>query len=309
MKQRMLAGFAFMLSSTFLFAVAGPVAKALYSIGWSPGAVVGVRLVGASLLLLIPMLLALRTHWGEVARNWKTIVVYGIISMAGVQAFFFLALEHLSVAVAILLEMMGAPVIIVFWLWARTRQRPSAITGIGVLVSLVGVLFVLDFRNASLSWVGVIFALAAAGCFASFFLVSSNQSIKLPSIAFTGLGMIIGAIAAVVVNLTRIMPADFKFVPLDFAGMHVSWAVPAGLLILFTVGAYAFGIMGLRYLGATVGSFVNLTEVPFSAIAAWFLLGELLTPLQLMGGVVILIGIAAVKLGDVKPQPTLRSRK
>ncbi|WP_089299842.1 EamA family transporter [Haloechinothrix alba] len=200
--------------STFFFAVACPVAKALYSIGWTPGSVVLIRLAGASVLLLVPTLIALRGRWGEVRHHWRTIVTYGVVSMAGVQAFFFLALEHLSVAVAILLEMMGAPLIIVFWLWARTRQRPSTMTGIGVVVSLLGV-----------------------------------------------------------------------------------------VLVLFTVGAYLFGILGLRHLGATVGSFVNLTEVPFSAIAAWILLAEALTPLQLAGGVVILAGIVLVKWGDLKTKP------
>ncbi|WP_238147953.1 EamA family transporter [Rothia halotolerans] len=293
-------GFMYMLLSTFFFAVAGPVAKALYGIGWTPGSVVLIRLSGASLLLLIPTLLALRGRWGEVRSHWKTILLYGVVSMAGVQAFFFLALEHLSVAVAILLEMMGAPLIIVFWLWARTKQRPNLITAIGVIVSLIGVVLVLDFRNASLSWVGIVMALAAAACFASYFLVSADDTIRLPSIAFTGLGMGIGAVAALIANLAHLMPARFVTTDLDFAGLRVSWLVPALLLIVFTVGAYLFGILGLRHLGATVGSYVNLTEVPFSAIAAWVLLAEILTPLQLAGGIVILTGIVLVKWGDIE---------
>ena len=55
--------------------------------------------------------------------------------------------------------------------------------------------------------------------------------------------------------------------------------------VLFTAGAYITGILGLRYIGATVGSFVNLIEVPFSVIVAWLLLAELPAPIQLFGGV------------------------
>lgn len=299
MRRGVILGFVCMLLSTFFFAVAGPVAKALYGIGWTPGSVVMMRLTGAALILLVPTVIALRGRWGEVRRNWKTVAAYGVVSMAGVQAFFFLALEHLSVAVAILLEMMGAPLIIVFWLWARTQKRPGLITSIGVIVSLLGVVLVLDFRNASLSWIGILMALAAAACFASYFLVSSDHTIKLPPIAFTGLGMGIGALAAVLANISQVMPARFVTSDLDFAGLRVSWIVPALLLIVFTVGAYVFGIIGLRYLGATVGSFVNLTEVPFSAIAAWILLAETLTPLQMLGGTIIVGGIVLVKWGDI----------
>lgn len=179
---------------------------------------------------------------------------------------------------------MGAPLIIVFWLWARTKKRPGLITGIGAVMSLLGVMLVLDFRNGSLSWIGVLMALAAAACFAYYFLVSSDPTIKLPPIAFTGLGMGIGALSAALANISQIMPAHFVATDLDFAGLRVSWLLPALLLIIFTAGAYIFGIIGLRYLGATVGSFVNLTEVPFSAIAAWILLAETLTALQLLGG-------------------------
>ncbi|MCT1657458.1 EamA family transporter [Brevibacterium luteolum] len=303
MHYRVVAGFVFMLASAFFFAVSGPVAKALYEIGWTPGSVVLTRLTGAALILLIPTLIALRGLWGEVRRNWKPIAVYGVVSMAGVQAFFFLAVEHLSVAVAVLLEVMGAPLIVVFWLWARTRQRPSAVTGIGVVISLIGVVLVLDFQNSSLSWFGVFMAVGAAACFAFYFLMAANQTIEIPPIAFTGLGMSAGALAALIINLSQVMPAQFANASVDFAGTRMSWFIPALLLVVFTVGAYVCGFLGLRYLGATVGSFVNLTEVPASAIAAFILLGELLTRQQFLGGGIILAGIALVKWGDLKAQP------
>ncbi|WP_147522404.1 EamA family transporter [Brevibacterium senegalense] len=302
MHVRVVVGFVFMLASALFFAVSGPVAKALYEIGWTPGSVVLTRLSGAALIMLIPTLIALRGRWGEVRRSWRSVAAYGVVSMAGVQAFFFLAVEHLSVAIAVLLEVMGAPLIVVLWLWARTRQRPGAVTGIGVVISLIGVLLVLDFQNSSLSWFGVFMAVGAAACFAFYFLTASQQAIAIPPIAFTGLGMTAGALAVLVINLSHVMPAQFANASVDFASTRMSWFVPAVLLVVFTVGAYVCGFIGLRYLGATVGSFVNLIEVPASAVAAFILLGELLTRQQFLGGGVILVGIALVKWGDLLAQ-------
>lgn len=292
-------GFVFTLLSAFFFAVSGPIAKAFYEVGWTAGSVVSLRLAGAALLISVPTLMALKGQWSQVRRQWKIIATYGLVTMAGVQAFFFLALEHLSVAIAVLLEMMGAPLIIVFWLWARSKRPPTVTTGVGVVVSLIGVILVLDFSASSASWIGVIFALGAAACFACYFLISSDQTITVPPLALTGLGMTVGAAAAAVLNLTGIMPAQLVFTDVTFAGLEMSWMVPAALLVLFTIGAYTCGVIGLRFLGPTVGSFVNLSEVPLAAIAAWVILTETLSPLQLLGAAVILIGICCVKAGDL----------
>jgi hypothetical protein len=151
------------------------------------------------------------------------ILTCGIVSTAGVQAFFFVALGHLSVAVTILLEMMGAPLLIVFWRWACTKQLPNLTTGIGVIVSRLGVLLVLDFRNASLNWTGILMAMAAAACFASYLLVSAIQRIRLPSIAFTGLGMGIGAIGTLIANLAHFMLARFIASHIDATVLMDGW--------------------------------------------------------------------------------------
>jgi drug/metabolite transporter (DMT)-like permease len=297
-QRRMVLGLSTLLLSAYLFAASGPLAKVLYEIGWTPGSVALVRLVGATVLLAGPTLLTLRGQWGEVRRRWKAIVVYGVVAMAGVQIFFFLALEHLSVAVAVLVEMMGAPILIVCWMWVRTRRFPGVVICAGILVCLVGMMLVLDFRGARISWLGLLLAAAAAGCMAGYFMVSSNQSIKVHPIAFTGLGMAVGAVVAVVTTLTRLTPAEFVVDQVDFAGARMPWWVPAFLLVLTTAGAYWLGLVGLRHLGPTLGSFTNLTEVPFSTVTAWIILGEALTGWQLVGGAVMLLGIVLVKARD-----------
>ncbi|KHS50823.1 EamA family transporter [Brevibacterium linens] len=300
MQRATVLGFAFTLLSAVFFAVSGPVAKTFYDIGWSPGSVVLLRLGGAGLIILIPSLAMLRGSWDRARRAWPIIAIYGLVTMAGVQIFFFLALESLDVAVAVLLEMMGAPVLIVFWLWIRHRRQPHPLTGIGILASLAGVLLVLDLIGSRGSWVGVACAVAAAACFACYFLVSSDQRIDLPPLALTGLGMGVGAIATVVLTVTGLLPATFAFTSVSFASTPMSWTVPAALLVLFTVGAYTCGIIGLRLLGPTVGSFVNLSEVPLSAIAAWIILSESLTALQILGTAVIVVGVCLVKIGDLR---------
>jgi drug/metabolite transporter (DMT)-like permease len=296
---RTMVGFGFMLLSSFFFAVSGPIAKTMYATGWSPGAVVLLRLAGSALILLIPTLLALRGKWGEVVRSWRMVVTYGIVSMVGVQLLYFLAVQELTVAVALLLEM-TSPLLIVFWLWITTRIRPATVTFIGMALSLAGLMLILDPSSSHISLSGVLFAMGAAVCLSSYFLVSAKADSGIPPVALTGLGMAVGAVVMAVILLAGVLPADFVLEPVQMGAATVSWMVPLAQIVLFTAGAYVFGIWGLRMVGATVGAFVNLTEVPFSVIVAWLLVAELPTHVQMYGGLGILGGVVFIKWGEVR---------
>jgi drug/metabolite transporter (DMT)-like permease len=63
--------------------------------------------------------------------------------------------------------------------------------------------------------------------------------------------------------------------------------------------AYASGVAATRRLGSKVASFVGLTEVLFSLLFAWLLLGELPLPVQLLGGAFVVGGVVAVRYDEL----------
>jgi drug/metabolite transporter (DMT)-like permease len=64
--------------------------------------------------------------------------------------------------------------------------------------------------------------------------------------------------------------------------------------------AYPTGIVAVRRLGSSLASFVSLTEVIFAVVFAFVLLGQQPGPMQLVGGALILTGIALVKRPRVR---------
>ena len=84
-------GLWFALLSAASFGVSGPFAKSLLEIGWSPGAAVGIRIGGAALVLLVPVVVALRGRWGTLRRNALTLIIYGATAIALCQFFYFSA--------------------------------------------------------------------------------------------------------------------------------------------------------------------------------------------------------------------------
>src|SRR4029077_1913449 len=70
------------------------------------------------------------------------------------------------------------------------------------------------------------------------------------------------------------------------------------LALIPTAIAYTLGIMGISRLQPRFASLVGLSEVMFAVLAAWVLLGEAITPIQAIGGVVVLGGLALARQGD-----------
>ncbi|MHA7240518.1 EamA family transporter [Arthrobacter sp. TMS1-12-1] len=304
MTLRPAAGLWIALVSAATFGVSGPFAKSLLEIGWSPGAAVGLRIGGAAVVLLVPALIALRGRWSTVRGNALTITIYGMTAIALCQLFYFSAVQRMSVGVSLLLEYL-APVLLVGFLWLRSRTAPRPLTIVGSVTAILGLLLVLDLAgDARLDPVGVLFGLAAAVCLVVFFVMSARVDETLPPIVMAGGGMVVAAGTILVLGLTNIMPFRFVFEDVRLAGGTYSWIVPVAVLVLVaTVAAYVTGILAAQRLGSKVASFVALTEVMFAVLAAWLILGELPGPVQLLGGLLIVAGVVCVRVDELRSVP------
>ena len=83
------------------------------------------------------------------------------------------------------------------------------------------------------------------------------------------------------------------------AGQSLPWWVAIGeLAVVAAALAYLLGTYAVRALGATVASFLGLSEVLFAILFAWLLLAELPSLVQLAGGVLVVAGVVTVRLGE-----------
>jgi drug/metabolite transporter (DMT)-like permease len=69
------------------------------------------------------------------------------------------------------------------------------------------------------------------------------------------------------------------------------WPFFASMVIVGTLIPYIFVINSIRHIGGAGASIMGMTEPPIAAIFAWIVLNEILTPIQLLGGAVMLVGI------------------
>lgn len=291
-----------LLASSASFALSGALAQSLLTTGWSAGAVVTLRIGLAFLALLVPGCLSMRGRWRTLQHSWLMIVLYGVLAVAGCQLFYFFAVQRLSVAVALLLEYLS-PIALVLFTWALTRIRPSALTLFGAALSISGLMLVLDiFSGFDVDALGVFFGLLAMIGSAAYFLISAKADESMPPLALATGGLGVATAALVLAGVVGVLPMHTNTAaPVVLAGQSVHWLVPILAIALVAAAmAYVLGILGTTRLGPTVASFVALSEVLFAVIWAWWLVGEQPGMIQLLGGLVILAGVVAVKYDDLR---------
>ncbi|QWF24675.1 DMT family transporter [Nocardioides sp. LMS-CY] len=296
---RLPAGLAFAVVSATTFGLSGPLARPLLESGWSPGAIVLIRISLAALVVLPFGLLALRGRWGLVRRNASLILLYGTIAVAGAQFCYFSAVQHMQVGPALLIEY-TAPAAVVAWMWLRHGHRPGRVTLVGAGIAAVGLVLVLDLvSGVGLSAAGVLWALAAMVGAATYFVISADEDNGLPPMALAAGGLLVGGGVLGLAGLVGVLPMRRATAEVAYAGTDVAWWVPLVLLGVVTAAVpYTTGIAAGRRLGSRLASFVALLEVVAAVVFAWLLLDELPGPVQLLGGVLILVGVVGVKLGE-----------
>lgn len=292
------------LFASAVFGLSGSFAKSLLEAGWTPGAAVTARITGAALILAVPALAALHGRWHQLRDNWLTILLFGLIGVAACQLSYFNAVSRLSVGVALLLEYL-APVLIVLWLWGAGRKRPRTLTVAGTVLSLGGLVLVLDLTGAvKIDPVGLLWGLAAAVCLAVYFFITARENDTLPPIVLASGGLMAGAAVMWLAAATGLLPMTFSTADTRLGSWIAPWWVALGsLVVLATVLAYVASIMAARALGSKMASFVALTEVLFAVAWAWLLLGELPGAIQLLGGVLIVGGVVLVRVDELRASP------
>lgn len=296
---RTAAGLLFAAVSATSFGLSGALARGLLDTGWSAGAAVTARIAIAAAVLLVPAVLALRGRWHLLRDNAGLVAVYGVAAIAGAQLCYFYAVTHLQVSVALLLEY-TAPVAVVVWMWLRHGQRPTRLTLLGAAIAAAGLVLVLDVvGDVQLSTVGVLWALGAMVGAATYFVISADEDNGLPPITLAAGGLVVGGLLLATAGLLRILPFRASTAAAVYGEYDVPWWAVVLLLGLVTAAlAYVTGIEASRRLGSRLASFVALLEVLMALVFAWLLLGELPRGVQLAGGLLVLIGVVVVKMGE-----------
>lgn len=289
------------LVAAFLFALNGSVAKAQIEAGLSAAQVTEIRTLGCAVLLLIFLAItkpaSLRVHRSEI----PFLLLFGVLAYAMTPFLFFLSVELLPVAIAALLAFL-APVLVALWL--RFVKKEPVGKGIWVaLVLVVGGLLLVSqvWSGMTLSPLGVFYGLLTAAALAAYLLLGEEGARRrdVMSLAFWGF-----AIATVTWSIL----APWWAFPWDLLSTTTSmfdgavtgipvWSLVV-LMIVISVVPFVLVLMSLQRIGAQRGGILGTTEPIWAALIAFVLLGEIITPVQGLGGIIVLAGVIVAELAS-----------
>ncbi len=219
-------------------------------------------------------------------RGWRDI---GVVSLPGVVLGAELALWHsslhlTSVANSTLLVNL-APVFVVLYSWLVLRKAPQPIFALALAATILGVLLLKGgtFSTGADTIRGDVLAVMAAVLYAGYVLMleKARRRFSAPVI------MIWSTSAAALCILPLALVAEPALLPLTLTG----WAVLIALSWLSQAGGQSLIAYALAWLPASFSSLTLLLQPAIAAGLAWVFLGEALTPMQCLGGAIILAGI------------------
>ncbi len=277
------------------FGSSGAVIKPLLEAGWSPAAAVTVRALVAGVVLLPIALVVMRGRWDALWRARWRVLLMALIGVAGTQVLYFAAIQRIPVSTAVLIEYL-APVLLVIVAWVTSRRLPKAVVLIGSARrggwprARAGVA-----RRRRTDPIGLGLALLAMVGAAIDYLVAARPSDGLPPVALAAFSLVLGGVVLGLIGLTGLLPLSVTFGTVDLFG-GIPWWIPLlWVIVISTAVAYATSITASEILGSRLSSFVGLLEVVAATLYAWGQLGETPGWMQLIGGVLILVGIGFVR--------------
>jgi len=293
-------GYVFVTVAAVLFSVNASVAKVVLEAGMEPARLSALRCTGAALGLGLALLVVAPRRLRFRLRELPALAALGVAGAALVQWLYFVAIDRLPVGIALLLEF-TAPVLVALYTRVIRREDVRRRTWLAIGLAMGGLAMVAQvWRDTGLDLVGVAAGLGAALCVATYFLVGGHTTATRDpaSAAFYMFGF--GALFWAVVQPWWTFDAALLAEATPLLGTLGAFTVPvwAGILwviVLGTVFPYSLNLAALRHVGPTAAGVVGMSEPVLAAVVAWVWLQQSLTTVQVLGGLVVLAGIALVQ--------------
>lgn len=275
-------GLIFVLLAGFGFGFLGIFGRFAFQSGLTVGELLTFRFVVASALLWVGLFAFRRDLIKLPLRQILVSAGLGIFGYAVFSTFYFKSIEGISVPLAALL-LFTFPIFVNLGAHFFLKERMTKPQFISLLLASVGLGILLWGPLVVNSPAAVAYALIAAVTYAIYVLVSGKVQ---QSVAPLSSSLYVISASALALFLIH-QPAVMRVTELTPHQMFII----SGIAIVSTIAPLTLFLAGLQKLSSSKASIVVMIEPVVATIAAFFFLGEQLTPLQIGGALLVLVAL------------------
>jgi len=270
------------------------VAKALFNAGVSPFELVPIRLPIASAILFVILLLYDRKKIIISRGDLLYFIVFGVLGVVGNQLTFYFTISKIQVGPAVLIQYV-AVIWITLFAFLFQKEHLSKATIAALLLAILGCYFVVGgYRTdlLKLNRVGILTGLVSS-IFVAFYVLYGEKGLKrFDAWTLMLYGFLFGGLFCWI-----------AFPPLQglTAGYSLKiWGAFIYIAIFATLIPFGLYFKGIERLRATRASITGTWEPVMSCITAYFFLGEVLDPLQILGGMAVIAAVILLQVSREK---------
>jgi drug/metabolite transporter (DMT)-like permease len=298
MKKTERSGYLYILIGATLWGVSSVVAKSLFIIGLPPAELVQIRLTLGTLTLLLTLLILDRRRVIISLKDLPYFFVLGFVGVAGVQFTYYYTISKIHVGPAVLIQYLS-PVWIAVYAFVFQKE-PLTIRKIGaLLLALLGCYFTVGGYRLDLlrlNRIGIASGLISS-LFFSFYALYGEKGLKKYdpwTLILYGFGF--GAVFYwLLISPMRVIAGGYSF---------KIWMAFLYIAIFSTLIPFGLYFKGIERVRATRASITATWEPVVAGVTAYFVLGEVLSPLQVAGGFGVIVAIVLLQMAKEKAAPS-----
>lgn len=274
------SGVLYALAAAALYGVSGAIAADLFS-EVDPTRVSEARALIAS-AVLVPY--AWRKGLLDMRGQVRWLALLGL-NLALVGVTFYWALDRLGVGPGATLQFIG-PFFVLGWMALVQRRPISPVTWGVAAVALAGVTLITEaWAVDEIDVLGLAAGVASAALFAGYFLIGEHLGQSLPAVTTITWGFVFASLFWLVVLPIWTFPTDLS---------RPAWAELVWVGVGGTALPFLAQFAALRRIASGVVGVVATAEPVIAAGTAWVLLDQSLSPVQILGGLLVVAAVGAI---------------
>ena len=286
----------FLLAGALLFSFNGIVSKLVLTSSLSALNLAQVRSTGPFIILFLLIFFRSREKLRVTKKELPQLAFFGVIGIAAVQFLYFMAISRMHVSFALIIEF-TAPIWIVLWIKYVKKCFVPTDMWIAIFLAFIGLLFIAQvWKGRTLDTIGLIAAFLDAIALSIYFLMGEKLTKTRDIQSLTFFGFAFATLTWLIILPVWNFPFEVFGERINMQGIFdgfdtYGWVLIAWIIIFGTIVPYLLVITGLKTLSASTSSVIGMVEPVLVGILAWWWLREAWLPLQIFGGVLVMVGI------------------